>query len=145
MLTTFQLSINWFPPQEASLKRYLIKKLIYEIRKDHSHNAPSADRYPSEVLNRAGDQEAEVIVLERVGGSTKTCHDISLDLNAEQVGRSSSKSRGGHCFREPNFVSSELFEQGACSRSNTDADNLQSLSHRRNDMSPIEVIVLYSY
>lgn len=143
MLTMFQLTRNWFPPEEASLKRYVIKKLIYEIFQEQSRGTPAdrIDRYPFPVPTTTSAQETGVIFLEK-SSSTSTYHGMSSTSNAEQFGICSSKTSLTGGFRESDLVSLELFEPRDCTRSFADTNYplLDSPCQRRT-MTPIEVIV----
>lgn len=63
-----QLGAKWFPPVEASLKRSVIRKLIYEILNDHSEKidpstcsigCPSTSGHPEDNTER--DQHVELL------------------------------------------------------------------------------------
>lgn len=71
----FQLKKNWFRPAQASVKRFLIKKLIWEILEDHSREALIADcnnQHPSsQGHNKADEQETGNNFPVEMSGSTK--------------------------------------------------------------------------
>lgn len=60
----FQLSKDWFPPMEASLKRSFIRKLIYGILEDYSHEIPEADCCNKYFSSMLPDENVEVQVNE---------------------------------------------------------------------------------
>ena len=39
-LHIFQLNVDWFPPADASLKRVVIQRLVYDLLEAPSHEAP---------------------------------------------------------------------------------------------------------
>lgn len=135
----FQLSRNWFPPAEASLKRPVIKKLLYEIIEDFSHKTPPADsiaKYPSVGPNETGNQETGVMFLEKRGSPIKTCHDTASSSSAEQIGISLSENsllKGDLCFKE----------SGAFTGSSTDAKLQLSAPYRGSILSPIQVLICF--
>ncbi|PON37511.1 Ulp1 protease family, C-terminal catalytic domain containing protein [Parasponia andersonii] len=128
------LSRKWFPPAEASLKRPVIKKLLYEILEDPSQKmspAGSIAEYSSSVgPNETSSEETGVMFLEKIGRSNKTCHDTASSSSDEKIGISLSETsplRGDQCFRE----------SGAFSKSSTDVNSQLSVL-RRSILSPIE-------
>ncbi|KAL4352969.1 hypothetical protein GQ457_06G003230 [Hibiscus cannabinus] len=77
------LTVNWFPPAEASLKRGRIKMLIYEILEERSCFPPSADsiyEHSSSLLPFHSEQETGVQAIDQIGNSAETCHYHS-DVN----------------------------------------------------------------
>ncbi|XP_062082613.1 probable ubiquitin-like-specific protease 2A isoform X3 [Humulus lupulus] len=126
------LTKNWFLPVEASLKRRVIKKVIYEIH-DYSHKTHLADTITEcpVVPNETGNQETGVMSLEKIGSAIKKCHDTASTSNAEKSGISLSETsllRGDQCGRE----------SGAIARQSTDANLQLSAPYGRSILSPIE-------
>ena len=136
MLIISQLSRKWFPPEEASLKRPVIKKLIDKILEEPSFKIPPADSIAMSPLKDTCNQETEVMFLEKIGSPVKTCHDTASSSNTEKIGISlaeTSLSRGGQCFKE----------SGVSSGSSIDAKLQFSAPNRRSVLSPIEVLILF--
>ncbi|PPD68119.1 hypothetical protein GOBAR_DD35005 [Gossypium barbadense] len=69
----FKLNMHWFPPAEASLKRFHIKKLICEIFDEQSC-------YSTSLLPVRSEQETGV----QIGSSAKTCYGYSSNSTVNQ-------------------------------------------------------------
>ncbi|MBA0649281.1 hypothetical protein Goklo_016856 [Gossypium klotzschianum] len=69
----FKLNMHWFPPAEASLKRFHIKKLICEIFDEQSC-------YSTSLLPVRSEQETGV----QIGSSAKKCYGYSSNSTVNQ-------------------------------------------------------------
>ncbi|TYI94867.1 hypothetical protein E1A91_D02G235800v1 [Gossypium mustelinum] len=69
----FKLNMHWFPPAEASLKRFHIKKLICKIFDEQSC-------YSTSLLPVRSEQETGV----QIGSSAKTCYGYSSNSTVNQ-------------------------------------------------------------
>ncbi|XP_040945078.1 probable ubiquitin-like-specific protease 2A isoform X1 [Gossypium hirsutum] len=69
----FKLNMHWFPPAEASLKRFHIKKLICEIFDEQSC-------FSTSLLPVRSEQETGV----QIGSSAKTCYGYSSNSTVNQ-------------------------------------------------------------
>ncbi|KAK4563784.1 hypothetical protein RGQ29_006060 [Quercus rubra] len=144
-MSTKFLNGKWFPPEEASLKRACIRKLIYEILEDHSKKAPLADCNDK---NPCHSQETNTNLLE-IGVeflegtciSANSCHGEFFGSNDKQrfeISNAVSPPRVQN-FKELGFVSREVFEPGTTGRSFSDGNFKKTADHRgRSIMSPIE-------
>ncbi|KAK4563782.1 hypothetical protein RGQ29_006060 [Quercus rubra] len=142
---SLELNGKWFPPEEASLKRACIRKLIYEILEDHSKKAPLADCNDK---NPCHSQETNTNLLE-IGVeflegtciSANSCHGEFFGSNDKQrfeISNAVSPPRVQN-FKELGFVSREVFEPGTTGRSFSDGNFKKTADHRgRSIMSPIE-------
>ncbi|KAK4563775.1 hypothetical protein RGQ29_006056 [Quercus rubra] len=144
-MSTKFLNGKWFPPEEASLKRACIRKLIYEILEDHSKKAPLAD---CKDKNPCHSQETNtnfleigVEFLEGTCISANSCHGEFFGSNDKQrfeISNAVSPPRVQN-FKELGFVSREVFEPGTTGRSFSDGNYKKTADHRgRSIMSPIE-------
>ncbi|KAF4388201.1 hypothetical protein G4B88_021897 [Cannabis sativa] len=119
------LTRNWFLPEEASLKRYVLKKLIYEIH-DHSHKTHLADSIkecPSVVPNETDNQEVGVIFLEKIGiASISNPDDCGISLSETSL------LRGDQCCRNSDDIAWP----------STHANLQLSVPYDRSILSPIE-------
>ncbi|KAL4614937.1 hypothetical protein ACB092_07G089000 [Castanea dentata] len=139
------LNGKWFPPEEASLKRACIRKLIYEILEDHSKKAPLADcneKNPCHSQETNTDiLEIGIEFLEGTNISAKSCHGEFFGSNDKQrfeISNAVSPPRVQN-FKELGFVSREVFEPGTTSRSFSDGNYKKTADHHgRSIMSPIE-------
>ncbi|XP_010277496.1 PREDICTED: probable ubiquitin-like-specific protease 2B [Nelumbo nucifera] len=118
------LSMDWFPPSEASLKRAHIQKLIHEILDDQSQKAPSTfcgDEHQSFKFIEKNDTENTMEFVTEKHSPAKTFHGNSSCSTAEQgieIKLLASPSLGGvQCSKDSGLVFRELFEPGAISGS----------------------------
>ncbi|KAM3742484.1 hypothetical protein ACB098_07G071500 [Castanea mollissima] len=139
------LNGKWFPPEEASLKRACIRKLIYEILEDHSKKAPLADcndKNPCHSQETNTDiLEIGIEFLEGTSISAKSCHGEFFGSNDKQRLEISNavSPPGVQNFKELGFVSREVFEPGTTGRSFSDGNYKKTADHHgRSIMSPIE-------
>ncbi|CAK8530321.1 unnamed protein product [Lathyrus sativus] len=133
------LTSNWFPPLEASLKRSHIQKLIYDIFKNSSLQAPPVDCHDKGPLSSVSD------VIEsraEAGPSGASCYPIMWDGNPSNVSTETdiqfpivSPVRGASWAREPEIIFKDL--QLPAVSPHFDCGQM-SVSHQRGFMSPIE-------
>ncbi|BBH09216.1 Cysteine proteinases superfamily protein [Prunus dulcis] len=80
------LNKNWFPPADASVKRFQIKKLICKILEDHSQETlidDCIDKYPSSQRpNKTHKEEIGIKFPEEMPSPTKTFYVNSSSSNA---------------------------------------------------------------
>ncbi|XP_024028801.1 probable ubiquitin-like-specific protease 2B isoform X2 [Morus notabilis] len=111
------LNINWFPPSEASLKRTLIQRLIFDLLEKRSRevsSSPSSDEDPLPYSNR-NDVAMEFLSTRCNPGLS--CQD---NLSSSQAGQgiemtllSSSSMRPSQCVNDSGLVLKDLFDPGA--------------------------------
>ncbi|CAL1370405.1 unnamed protein product [Linum trigynum] len=87
------LKKNWFPPDEASLKRIRIQKLISGVLLHHPEGTPLVDymkKYPSsQICSNSREKEIEVAILQEQCSSPKTCPISASRSNIEpRIGHS---------------------------------------------------------
>lgn len=81
-----QFNRNWFLPEEASLKRAHIRKLICEILEDQSKQLPkgeSVDKYPCSHFASTNEEETGVEFLTVEYSSLKMCEGHLSSPNTE--------------------------------------------------------------
>ncbi|KAK6245762.1 Ulp1 protease family [Theobroma cacao] len=112
------LNLGWFPPIEASLKRTLIQKLVFELLENHSQEINSSDcsdehhssKFPEKIENETG--------VEFITESFRP--EVACDANLDsQAGQgieitllSSSSLRNMESVNDSGLVLQELFEPG---------------------------------
>ncbi|KAK3185160.1 hypothetical protein Dsin_032446 [Dipteronia sinensis] len=133
------LNRNWFLPMEASLKRALIKKLIYEICESHSHKDSSVDcdEYSSsQLLPDKNEQDS----------STEICsHGYSSIPDAEK-GNEVSMLAAFSCSvsqqtGNQGFLSAEIYEPQFSTGPFSDRSYQQiTACHKRSIVYPTEEV-----
>ncbi|XP_057974627.1 probable ubiquitin-like-specific protease 2B isoform X2 [Malania oleifera] len=150
-LTKFSsfLNVNWFPPSEASLKRVLIQRLIYDILENRSQETSprgcSNEQWLKFQENKIENGAGVEFVEERFSPA-KACHG---NLSSSQTGQgieitllATSSVRNSQCVGDSGLVLREFFEPGAAAGSFLDG-RYQSFEptasfHRLNDaMAPV--------
>ncbi|GMI74651.1 hypothetical protein HRI_001134200 [Hibiscus trionum] len=136
---SYFLNRHWFPPDEASLKRFHIKKLIYEILEEQSRSSASGDGFyndPSSLVHGRSEQETAA----QIGNSAETCHGCSSNstvkhgpnsfLASPPIVRKVRKDSGLGSFKCYEVETGGLLSHG----------NYQQIDTlgKRNAMSPIE-------
>ncbi|OMO85248.1 Peptidase C48, SUMO/Sentrin/Ubl1 [Corchorus capsularis] len=136
------LNRKWFPPNEVSLKRFRIKKLIYEILEEQSRGSTLADSlnlHPSSLLPIRNEHETGVQFLEQFSSSGESSHCHSSKSNVKQGSKKLSLS-----LQSPKDSRLAIFERyniGICGVLLSDENHQQiNTLHRKNVMSPIEEI-----
>ncbi|OMO63498.1 Peptidase C48, SUMO/Sentrin/Ubl1 [Corchorus olitorius] len=141
------LNRKWFPPNEASLKRFRIKKLIYEILEEQSRGSTLADSlnlHPSSLLPIRNEHETGVQFLEQFSSSGESSHRHSSKSNVKQGSNKLSLS-----LQSPKDSRLAIFERYENERYKVGIrgvllsdENHQQINtlHRKNVMSPIEEI-----
>ncbi|OVA10811.1 Peptidase C48 [Macleaya cordata] len=145
------LSINWFPPMEASIKRDRIRKLIQELLEDHSLEIPQAacgDVHHSSGFPKNNDEKENGLVflsercrLAEMGDSNSSFP--TLDQGIEITLLDKSPLRGAQFVRDQGLVFRELFEPGTTvgtfpGGQYQSFDEPAPLHMSRGAMSPIE-------
>uniref|UniRef100_A0A5B6Z6G2 Putative ubiquitin-like-specific protease 2B isoform X2 n=1 Tax=Davidia involucrata TaxID=16924 RepID=A0A5B6Z6G2_DAVIN len=145
------LNVDWFEPDEASLKRALIQRLIYELLENRSgENSLAfcsdnlcASNYPAS----NNENETGVEFLPQRCSPSKSCHGNLLSSRAGQgieiTLLSTSSLRSSQCATDSGLVLREFFEGGAAARSLLDGqyqtfDPAASFDEFKNAISPIE-------
>ncbi|KAJ0025204.1 hypothetical protein Pint_08478 [Pistacia integerrima] len=121
-LTKFSnfLNVDWFPPSEASLKRTLIQKLIFELLENRSrevplavcHNELQSSRFPKNSENETG-----LNLLSERSSSSFAQHGnlsnsrVSRGIEITLLGAAS--ARNMQCVNDSGLVLREFFEPGA--------------------------------
>lgn len=148
----YQLNRNWFPPAEVSMKRAQIKKLLYEISKDHSRrkdpSADSVDEHPSsQPTNDKIGKETGAVILGQMWNPTLPGQQGFSSISDAEKGiqisiSEASPQRDAQCTRDPEFSFKEQCKLGTGPASLSDLRYQHVTSRlRRSIMSPIEVII----
>ncbi|XP_068303549.1 probable ubiquitin-like-specific protease 2B isoform X2 [Pyrus communis] len=113
------LNANWFLPSEASLKRTLIQRLIFELLEDRCRGVSSAAssdedqaKFPECNNHETGGQSFSG----RCGPAIACQENMSSSqagLGIEITLLSSTSLRSSECVKDAGFVIQELFEPGA--------------------------------
>ncbi|KAH9697361.1 putative ubiquitin-like-specific protease 2A [Citrus sinensis] len=144
-----QLNRNWFPPAEVSMKRAQIKKLLYEISKDHSRrkdpSADSVDEHPSsQPTNDKIGKETGAVILGQMWNPTLPGQQGFSSISDAEKGiqisiSGASPQRDAQCTRDPEFSFKEQCKLGTGPASLSDLRYQHVTSRlRRSIMSPIE-------
>uniref|UniRef100_A0A5B6Z6E4 Putative ubiquitin-like-specific protease 2B isoform X2 n=1 Tax=Davidia involucrata TaxID=16924 RepID=A0A5B6Z6E4_DAVIN len=145
------LNIDWFPPEEASLKRALIWRLIYELLENRSQEISPAScgdkhcisNYPAS----KNENENGVDCLSERCGPVKSCHGNLLSSRAGQgieiTLLPTSSLRISQCASDSGLVLREFFKPGATAGSFLDGqyqtfDPTASFNEFKSAMTPIE-------
>ena len=113
-----QLNLGWFPPTEASLKRTLIQKLIFELLEIRSREISSSDcsdehhssKSPEKIENENG-----VEFIPESFSPEVACHgnlDSQAGQGIEMTLLASSSMRNMESVNDSGLVLREFFEQG---------------------------------
>ncbi|KAH9697362.1 putative ubiquitin-like-specific protease 2A [Citrus sinensis] len=143
------LNRNWFPPAEVSMKRAQIKKLLYEISKDHSRrkdpSADSVDEHPSsQPTNDKIGKETGAVILGQMWNPTLPGQQGFSSISDAEKGiqisiSGASPQRDAQCTRDPEFSFKEQCKLGTGPASLSDLRYQHVTSRlRRSIMSPIE-------
>ncbi|XP_077216860.1 putative ubiquitin-like-specific protease 2B isoform X2 [Tasmannia lanceolata] len=143
------LNTNWFPPTEASHKRFTLRKLIYKLFNDYSEGTPAdgINLHHSKFPENDTEIEPGVELLsEQCSPTKKTCLSNSLcpDVNKEiEMELLAISSPGGvHYDKETGVVLQEFFEQGiaeSCPDERCEPFDKIALSQTSNStLSPIQ-------
>ncbi|GAY58851.1 hypothetical protein CUMW_189960 [Citrus unshiu] len=148
-LLILNLNRNWFPPAEVSMKRAQIKKLLYEISKDHSRgkdpSADSVDEHPSsQPTNDKIGKETGAVILGQMWNPTLPGQQGFSSISDAEKGiqisiSGASPQRDAQCTRDPEFSFKEQCKLGTGPASLSDLRYQHVTSRlRRSIMSPIE-------
>ncbi|XVE95187.1 hypothetical protein REPUB_Repub02eG0074800 [Reevesia pubescens] len=111
------LTLGWFPPTEASLKRTLIQKLIFELLDIHSHEISSSDcsdEHHSSKSPKIENGNGVEFISESFSPQV-TCHgnlDAHAGLGIEMTLLASSSMRNMESVNDSGLVLREFFEPG---------------------------------
>ncbi|XP_024957947.2 probable ubiquitin-like-specific protease 2A isoform X3 [Citrus sinensis] len=144
-----ELNRNWFPPAEVSMKRAQIKKLLYEISKDHSRgkdpSADSVDEHPSsQPTNDKIGKETGAVILGQMWNPTLPGQQGFSSISDAEKGiqisiSGASPQRDAQYTRDPEFSFKEQCKLGTGPASLSDLRYQHVTSRlRRSIMSPIE-------
>ncbi|KAJ9159196.1 hypothetical protein P3X46_024718 [Hevea brasiliensis] len=140
------LNRNWFLPEEASLKRVHIRKLICEILEDQSQQVPkveSIDKHPCSQFANTNEQETGLEFIEERGSSLKMCQGDFCGPNTELgigISLPSASPLGvlPQQIKEPGLDSGELFEPETSARLFYSRNYSQMGASHLSFMSPIK-------
>ncbi|KAA8538179.1 hypothetical protein F0562_027787 [Nyssa sinensis] len=137
------LNIDWFPPEEASLKRVPIWRLIYELHENHSQEiSPASCDDKHCTSNYPTSKNANEDVVEK--------HCTSNNLLSSRAGQGieitllpTSPPRSSQCASDSGLVLREFFKPGATAGSFLDGqyqtfDLTASFNEFKSAMTPIE-------
>lgn len=127
---SFQLTVDWFIPSEASFKRCLIRKLLYDLLNEPSKRTGPRSRsngdISSEYHDTSRDQKPTMELLNQHVGPSKSVLDNStcsitvkgIEMNLETISspRVANYDKQGlvmHEFLEPGTSSVSVFHQDA--------------------------------
>lgn len=148
--------MNWFPPAEASLKRALIQRIIFEIvensSQDSSSVACSDEEQSPKFLGGSNAHETGVDFVSEKYSSVKACNGNLLSSHIDQgieMTLLTSSLRSSQCDNDSSLVLREFFEPGTNTGSYLDGQyqsfDQTSFHQLKNVMSPIQVFnVIYS-
>ncbi|KAK8924116.1 putative ubiquitin-like-specific protease 2B [Platanthera zijinensis] len=100
--SNFQLSADWFPPSEASFKRFHIRGLIYELLRDSSQKSiPTSSNEDFPCFANDADQAVEFLSAQEspskgVSGSTLILPSTAQDVSFEQTSHFNSSEETCH-------------------------------------------------
>ncbi|GLU16085.1 hypothetical protein SLE2022_325350 [Rubroshorea leprosula] len=116
------LNVDWFPPTEASLKRTLIQRLIFELletRREEITSSECSDEQRSSKFQEKNNTETGVQLLSERCSREIACHGNSPNSQAghgiEMTLLEASSMRNLHCDNDSGMVLREFFEPGAAS------------------------------
>ncbi len=137
--------MNWFPPAEASLKRTLIQKLIFELLENRSLEVSSA---------ACSDEDEPSEIPENHKNETGVDFDQS-NLSSSQASQGiemtllSVSSMSSQCVNDTGLVLKDFLESGATAGSLLGRlpsfDHPSSFFHLNGAMPPIEVLTFRLY
>ncbi|XP_062098438.1 probable ubiquitin-like-specific protease 2B isoform X2 [Humulus lupulus] len=142
------LNVNWFPPSEASLKRTLIQRLIFELLENRSRDVSSStcsdEDQPSKFPEISENEGVEFISARCSPGLGR-----QENLTSSQAGQgieitllSASSMRNPECVNESSLVLRDLFDPGASTGSLLghcqSFNEKSSIYHLNGTISPME-------
>ncbi|KAB1204169.1 hypothetical protein CJ030_MR8G025877 [Morella rubra] len=113
------LNVNWFPPAEASLKRSLIQRLIFELLERHSPEVSSAgcsdEDEPSDFPANNKNETCMEFFSERCGPAMAHQGNISNPQAGSGIEMTllSASSMNSQCVNNSGLVLKEFLESGA--------------------------------
>ncbi|KAA8528357.1 hypothetical protein F0562_035712 [Nyssa sinensis] len=145
------LTVDWFEPVEASLKRGVIQRLIYELLENRSRENSlgfcSDKHYASNCPTSNNENETGVELVPQRRSPSKSYHGNLLSSRAGQgieiTLLPTSSLRNSQCAADSGLVLREFFEGGATAGSFLDGqyqtfDPAASFNAFKNAISPIE-------
>jgi sentrin-specific protease 7 len=145
-----QLNVNWFPPAEASLKRTLIQRLIFELLENRSSEASSAacsdEDEPSEFLENHKNKTGVEFLSERCSPAIAQQGNISGSQAGQGIEMTllSASSMSSQCVNNEGLVLKEFLESGASAGSLFERfpsfGHPSSYYHLNGAISPTEVL-----
>ncbi|XP_030499235.2 probable ubiquitin-like-specific protease 2B [Cannabis sativa] len=112
------LNVNWFPPSEASLKRTLIQKLIFELLENRSRDvssSTSSDEVQPSKFHEINENEGVEFISARCSpglGRQESLTSSQAGQGIEITLLSASSMRNPECVNESSLVLRDLFEPG---------------------------------
>lgn len=150
-----QLNVNWFPPAEASLKRSLIQRLIFELLERHSPEVSSAgcsdEDEPSDFPANNKNETCMEFFSERCGPAMAHQGNISNPQAGSGIEMTllSASSMNSQCVNNSGLVLKEFLESGATAGSllgqYPSFDHPSSYYRLNGAISPSEVIYFLLY
>lgn len=144
------LNVNWFPPAEASLKRALIQRLIFELvdhcSQESSPAACSGEQQSPKFLGGSNVHETGVEFVTEKYSSVKACNGNLLSSHVDQGIEITllTSSLSSQCVNDSSLVLREFFESGATAAGSfldgqyQSFDQSSSFQRLKSVMSPIE-------
>lgn len=120
MTCIFQLNVDWFPPSEASLKRTLVQKLIFELLENRSREGTSAvchNEHQSSTFHKNSENETVTDFLSERCGSLITQRGnlsnsrASCGIEINVLGATSARKL--QCVNDSGLFLREFFEPAA--------------------------------
>lgn len=113
------LNADWFQPAEASLKRVVIQRLIYNLLENHSQETTPAagndEQYSYSCQKTTFNEGCAVEFLSEKCSPSKACHRNVLSSQTDQGIKisllPSTSLKGSECASDPGLAFTGLFEQ----------------------------------
>lgn len=113
----YQLNSNWFPPSEASLKRALIQRLIFNLLEKRSGEVSLSPSSDEDELPEINEKDVGVEFVSARCNPVLSCQENLASSRAEQgiemTLLSASSIGDSHCVNDSGLVLKDLFDPGA--------------------------------
>ena len=113
----YQLNSNWFPPSEASLKRALIQRLIFDLLDKRSGEVSLSPSSDEDELPEINEKDVGVEFVSARCNPILSCQENLASSRAEQgiemTLLSASSIGDSHCVNDSGLVLKDLFDPGA--------------------------------
>lgn len=145
--------MNWFPPSEASLKRSLIQRLIFELLGNRSREVSSSAVSDDDQSSKFPEHNENEIGVEFFSERCSPGLTHQEDLSCSEASRgiemtllSASSMRNTQSANDSGLVLRDLFEPGATTGALLEQyqtfDQKSSYYHLNRAMSPGEVLII---